>query len=1128
MKRCQNPRERIPNDARRGLPARAAVFLLLALAAGGGQALFAQTEGEQVDIGRHAAIVMWEGATASFLGLADANGVQYCLPRSRRPVPCSWFSEDEPLELSLDEPGGFGLYWPSQANWFWLRGLEAIEFECDDVNPESAFEPLIPQRPNLKDIRLHEIRASWENIPHEKEFTGNGVCFNFKPEIDVPGLIRFTAAGQAAKNKPAVVRLTGVRVYAAYKWQTFSGITVMEDVSVFGGNEPDWTIENGRLVSLEPVSIAGLSISSQAMRYEALCPLADQAFPARALITLRNDGKGFSFLPDEVSSNKTMWIPDFKTLVCRNGNDAQGFMAGPRPAGPQIDLVESGPEPARADIENEVIERVKAFGGGKRLWAKFVYWGLGVNRRRFGLLSNGDVALINPMQIQFGVGDKPISWLKPQGAGHCGLEDGWKPVLRITDKDGDVEYKQEAFVAFLDEKMFDVPEDRLTGDEGIALIKRVETINSSGTQPARAKLWVKAIGRDNEQTVVPVLRFQDGLLVDADGRAWCAVSSGGQGKWRRFEAGTDTFGANACKPDKGWIWGGVSAGWDLRRDEDGILICDVELGPGERSSVLFAIPNTPLPAGEAAALSRLAAGGWDAQRERMLKYRDDLTRNGMRIETPDPLVNDVYRASAGYVYDSINRRERFDEANWAFGYYNLAGWPSLTAYMTLSMDFLGFHDKAGQAFIPLLEGQGVSAPDKQYPDKGMDTSSAGCLNSHGKAGAKGFWGSGHGWVLWALAEHARYSGDAEWPDEAGSALAAGCDWIVSQRKTTMQTGPAGARMPGYGLMPEFNATDWNPYAQWVWVDAYSYRGMAAAVSVLESARHPSSPRLRAELEDYAGDIRAAIGDAMLRNAVARFNGGFFAPVLLENFLQRYGTTLGCGQPPVEAGPASRTGREGEHGSPHIFAAGILEASGREMRNSLDYWINTVNLPYLGVPGEHFAYARPQMDAFLEADMINNLLRQFYVCLIAGRNQDVHFFTEFISEYAYMALQNAFFIQALRNMLVYETADGAMLLCAGAPKSWLEHGKRIAIERAPTHYGAMSMHVNSLADQGAIEIKLEPPARCQPRVMRLRLRHPRGAPIKRVAIDGMPWQAFEPEGWVDLAGVAGAVDIKVEY
>lgn len=75
------------------------------------------------------------------------------------------------------------------------------------------------------------------------------------------------------------------------------------------------------------------------------------------------------------------------------------------------------------------------------------------------------------------------------------------------------------------------------------------------------------------------------------------------------------------------------------------------------------------------------------------------------------------------------------------------------------------------------------------------------------------------------------------------------------------------------------------------------------------------------------------------------------------------------------------------------------------------------------------------------------------------------------------------------MLVHETGDELHLLPA-VPDWWLGEGKEIRIERAPTHFGLMSLVVRGTAS--GVKVDFTPPQREQPKKIILHL--PKSRPL----------------------------------
>lgn len=102
----------------------------------------------------------------------------------------------------------------------------------------------------------------------------------------------------------------------------------------------------------------------------------------------------------------------------------------------------------------------------------------------------------------------------------------------------------------------------------------------------------------------------------------------------------------------------------------------------------------------------------------------------------------------------------------------------------------------------------------------------------------------------------------------------------------------------------------------------------------------------------------------------------------------------------------------------------------------------------------------------------------------------------------------------RHMLIDERPDDSLLLLQATPRRWLQDGKRITVERAPTFFGLLSLEVESRADSGRILASVDLRARRRPQAILLRLRHPNGEALRSVSVDGEAWTDFDPgKEWV---------------
>ncbi|HET8549453.1 MAG TPA: hypothetical protein VFL57_15680 [Bryobacteraceae bacterium] len=123
---------------------------------------------------------------------------------------------------------------------------------------------------------------------------------------------------------------------------------------------------------------------------------------------------------------------------------------------------------------------------------------------------------------------------------------------------------------------------------------------------------------------------------------------------------------------------------------------------------------------------------------------------------------------------------------------------------------------------------------------------------------------------------------------------------------------------------------------------------------------------------------------------------------------------------------------------------------------------------------------------------------------------------------------------LRNMLVYEELDanvetGRLMLLAGIPRAWLEDGKRIAASRLATYYGEISFTVESEVRRNRLTATIDPPVSPRMKRILLSIRHPKGAAIRSVRVNGQPHANFDPRSeTVRLDAGADKFTVELEY
>jgi hypothetical protein len=193
-----------------------------------------------------------------------------------------------------------------------------------------------------------------------------------------------------------------------------------------------------------------------------------------------------------------------------------------------------------------------------------------------------------------------------------------------------------------------------------------------------------------------------------------------------------------------------------------------------------------------------------------------------------------------------------------------------------------------------------------------------------------------------------------------------------------------------------------------------------------------------------------------------------------------------------------------------------------VQSARGYWVNTQNIDDL--------YTTRYALTLLERDEPDRALVSFYGKLAQGMTRDTFIDGEAtgiepLDKFGRQiglppnSTANAFFLQMLRYLLVqdYNTDDDGradtLRLCFATPRRWLEDGKEIAIERAPTLFGDVSFQIKSDLKNNRVTAEIDMPTRAPAHTF-LRFRLPPG---KQIASANFPIASPETLDLTDQRG-----------
>jgi hypothetical protein len=359
-----------------------------------------------------------------------------------------------------------------------------------------------------------------------------------------------------------------------------------------------------------------------------------------------------------------------------------------------------------------------------------------------------------------------------------------------------------------------------------------------------------------------------------------------------------------------------------------------------------------------------------------------------------------------------------------------------------------------------------------------------------------------------------------------------CDWISRKRKEVMAGQEEGSLC--YGLIAcRMGVDNASPGYNYV-TDTLFCTAMEAAVKALRAAgMTDEAARVQKECDAYRQDIERS-----MRRSVIEFDGMKALPILPET----HGYLNKTHKHQKKAGYSGA-------GYYSLFASIVLEtkflpASDErfrliselmEQRNGLLLGMcqfgSDSDDRYHGEIDHAFTYGY-WMNC-LERGEVERVLLGFYGSMAYGMSRGTWSgveLTNILTGENWRTLPHLRSgtqqLRLLRNMLVREQGD-RLILAQAAPQHWLTGGKQVSVLDAPTHFGKVSYTIDSHVNEGRIAVKLDPPKRKPPKTIVLHLRHPDGAKIRGVSVDGRPAKQFG-DGALILEELVRPAEIEVHY
>ncbi len=490
------------------------------------------------------------------------------------------------------------------------------------------------------------------------------------------------------------------------------------------------------------------------------------------------------------------------------------------------------------------------------------------------------------------------------------------------------------------------------------------------------------------------------------------------------------------------------------------------LKPGEEATLIFKMPLVPLKQGEDPAPLQSAA--FDTYLAQTSRFWHEILDRGLRIELPEAKVTDTYKASL--VYDLMAR----DKLNGSYiQTVNKLHYHSF--YLRDASDIVRMYEVTG---YPDIARQVLDFfPYSQQPDGNF-------LSQEQQY-------DGWGEAMWAYGQHYRMTHDRAFAEQVFPSIVRAVAWLHQAR----QKDPLH-------LMPASDVKD-NEYVAGH-LTGYNFLALSGLKNVIVMAdalkKTADAAAFRAEYDDY----RAAF--LKLLDQRAAENAGYIPPALdgqkdgrdWGNLLSIYPEeTLDPHDPRVGATLKNTQAR---------YQEGLITyADGR--------WIH------------HYLTIKNTLSEVIRGEQ-EQAVTDLYALLLHTSSTQAGFefairpwgtrdFEDNLSPHGWFAAE---YRTLLRNMLVREEGRDLHLMSVVSPE-WIDGGKRLAIENAPTEFGTISYVLEQPSDEKAL---LHLNAKFANAPEKIWVHVPWFETVASVLVDGKPAQI--QKGAIELSPAAKEVQI----
>ncbi len=637
------------------------------------------------------------------------------------------------------------------------------------------------------------------------------------------------------------------------------------------------------------------------------------------------------------------------------------------------------------------------------------------------------------------------------------LTDGLPVINTILERDG-VRYEVEQFAYPLN-----VPPNERRGDIPMVLLQKVKVTNLE-VSARKISILVnhqRELPISAEPRIVPLIESNAFLFAEsASGNILFSVEG----------AGLMLGAGNTHK-------GGKKAGEKMTFESmtSDVLISLSMPKDGSREFIV----KLPSPIVRPEDREKLLGLKYVKARSETLEFWSNYVGRGARFEVPEKTVNDLFRASLWHAlrlprrHGGQGENDKIDlpYSNFAYG-QNGIPWPvNQAVYVDYMLyDLRGYHDISVEELLAIYRNN---------------------QETNGHVGGYANWVVYTPSMMYVVAKNYLLSGDRKALNRLLPQTLKALDWCLAEiRHGSDQSGVSRGLV--YGPLNDLTGE-----GVWAFGQAYIYAGLELFGQVLQQIDHPLAQECLTAARTFRQAVARGFGTATMRSPLVQLRDHTWIPYV-----------------PCEA---SKSGRlleqwyptDVDTGAVHLLRLKALPADGVLADYLLNDHEDNLYLNGWGMANE--PVYNQQATTYLLRDDPKAVIRAFYSYMACAFSHSVLEPVEHRwawGQYFGPPSTDGAWFELYRNMLIHELDDDTLLLLQATPRKWLENGKSIEVERAPTYYGRLSMKIESQAASNKLLAQIEMPDRRHPHILLVRLRHPTGKLIKSITVNGRYWTDFD--------------------